>query len=176
MSETTATDTQQTAEYEHLRRKRKETEGTIELAEVVDVWVGETEVVCRFQFDWAGDPIRRTYDLDDDRDIAKLETLCETNGLDFEQLPHLEGTLLELRYTGSRWEPTATDAYTKNEGTLIETFRAECHLLAREIASSPAFVRNGIERIRGLSMTQTIIAVLLVKKLIIIALLAYVML
>ncbi len=57
----------------------------VELAEIVDVWVGESELVGRFQFDWATNAIQRRYGLNSDRDIAKVERLCEANGLQFEQ-------------------------------------------------------------------------------------------
>mgnify|MGYP006295252789 CR=1 FL=1 len=173
MSEATTTETTQPSEYEHLHRKRKETEGTVELADVADVWVGDSEVVCRFRFEWATDPVRRAYDLDSDRDVARLERLCETNGLAFEQVTHLEGSFVELTYTGSAWVPTAEAAYTEGEGGAIETFRAESRLLVRELATAPAFLRRGVERARSLTMTQTVIAVVLVKKVAIVALLAY---
>ncbi|EMA06859.1 hypothetical protein SAMN05443574_105289 [Haloarcula vallismortis] len=163
-------------EYEHLHRKQKETAGTVELAELTDVWVGESELVCRFQFDWATAPIQRRYDLNSDRDIAKIERLCEANGLQFEQASHLEGALIELEYTGSQWLPRPEAAYTDGEGATAETFRAECRLLFDELAQSPAFVRRGIERIRDLSTTQLIIGVILVKKIAIIALLAHLLL
>jgi len=169
-------ESQQTAEYEHLRRKRKETEGTVELADVVDVWVGEHEVVCRFCFEWWNEPVRRTYELDTDRDVARLERLCAANGFDFEQVGHLDGTLVELTYTGSEWVPTAEAAYTESEGTPLETFRAESRLLVRELATAPAVARRGVERVRGLTMTQTIIGVVLVKKVVIVALLVYLLL
>lgn len=168
--------TESPAEYEHLNRKRKETAGTVELAEVVDVWVGESELVCRFQFDWATDTIQRRYDLNSDRDIARVERLCEANGLQFEQVTHLEGSLVELEYTGSQWLPRPEAAYTEGEGSAVETFQAECRLLVRELAQSPAFLRRGIQRVRGLSTTQMIIGVILVKKIAIIALLAHLLL
>ena len=172
MSETATTDTA-ASDYEHLRRKRKETDGTVELGEVVDLWVGEHEVVCRFGFEWTSERIRRRYDLDSDRDVARLEALCEANGLAFEQATHLEGTLVELTYTGEAWVPTAEAAYTDGEGGAVETFRAEGRLLVRELATAPAVVRRGVERLGELTMTQTIIAVVLVKKVAIVALLAY---
>ncbi|MBX0287789.1 hypothetical protein [Haloarcula salinisoli] len=176
MSEVTTTEDGSASDYEHLRRKRKETEGTAELAEVVDVWIGEHEVVCRFGFDWTSERVCRRYDLDSDRDVARLESLCETNGFDFEQAAHLEGTLVELAYTGDEWVPTAEAAYTDGEGGAVETFRAESRLLVRELATAPAVLRRGIERVRGLTMTQTIIGVVLVKKVAIVALLAYLLL
>jgi len=175
MSETTTTDAA-ASDYEHLRRKRKETEGTVELAEVVDVWVGEHEVVCRFGFEWTSERVRRGYDLDSDRDVARLEALCEANGLAFEQVTHLEGSLVELTYTGDVWEPTAEAAYSEDQGGAAETFCAESRLLVRELATAPAIVRRGVERARELTMTQTIIAVVLVKKVAIVALLAYLLL
>jgi len=168
--------TESPAEYEHLHRKRKETAGTVELAEIVDVWVGESELVCRFQFDWATDAIQRRYDLNSDRDIAKVERLCEANGLQFDQASHLEGSLVELEYTGSQWLPRPEAAYTDGEGSAAETFRAEWRLLVDELAQSPAFIRRGIERVRALSTTQLIIGVILVKKVAIIALLAHLLL
>jgi len=164
------------SEYEHLKRKRKETTGTVELAEVADVWVGDDQIVCRFRFDWATDPIRRTYDLDSDRDVARLERLCEASGFSFEQVTHLEGALVELEYTGTEWLPTPEAAYTDGQGSALETFRAEWRLLVREVAHSPAFLRRGIQRLRGLSTTQWIIVVILVKKIAIVALLAHLLL
>lgn len=169
-------ESQRTADYEHLRRKRKETEGTEALADVVDVWVGERQVVCRFGFEWTSERVRRSYDLDSDRDVARLEALCETNGLAFEQAAHLEGSLVEVTYTGEAWVPTVEVAYTGGEGGAVETFRAESRLLVRELATAPAVVRRGVERVRRLTMTQTIIGVVLVKKVVIVALLAYLLL
>jgi hypothetical protein len=169
-------ESQQTPAYEHLRRKRAETEGATELAEVVDVWVGETEVVCRFGFEWTSERIRRTYDLDSDRDVARLEAVCETNGLAFEQAAHLEGSFVELTYTGEAWMPTAEAGYTDGGGTATETFRAESRLLLRELAAAPAALRRGVERLRGLTMTQTIVGVVLVKKVAIISILAFLLL
>jgi len=49
-------------------------------------------------------------------------------------------------------------------------------LLVDELAQSPAFLRRGIERVRGLSTTQLIIGVILVKKVAIIVLLAHLLL
>ena len=172
MSETVTADAT-ASDYEHLRRKRKETEGTVELAEVVDVWVGESEVICRFGFEWTSERVRRSYDLDSDRNVARLEALCEANGFTFEQATHLEGALVELGYTGDEWVPTAEAAYTDGEGSAVETFRAESRLLVRELATAPAIVRRGVRRVRGLTMTQTVIGVVLVKKVAIVALLAY---
>ena len=176
MSEVTTTEKARPSDHEHLRRKRKETEGTVELAEVVDVWVGEDQVVCRFGFEWTSDRVRRAYDLDSDRDVARLEALCETNGFAFEQVSHLDGSLVELTYTGESWVPSAEAAYTDGEGGAVETFRAESRLLIRELATAPAFLRRGVERLRGLTMTQTIIGVVLVKKVAIVALVAYLLL
>ncbi|WP_284009913.1 hypothetical protein [Haloarcula pelagica] len=175
-SASTSTAVTDTDEYEHLRRKRKETQGTVELAEVVDVWVGTDEVVLRCRFDWATEPTRLGYDLNSDRGVARLERLCESNGLAFEQADHLEGSLVELQYSGQRWVPTAEAGYEQGQGSVGETFRAELELLARELAGSPAILRRGVRRVRSLSMTQTIIAVVLVKKLLIVALIAYLLL
>ena len=175
MSETTTVEGE-TGDYEHLRRKRKETEGTIELAEVANVWVGDSEVVVRFGFEWTSERVRRAYDLDSDRDVARLESLCEANGFAFEQVAHLDGALVELRDTGEAWVPTAEAAYTDGEGGAVETFRAESRLLVWELATAPAVLRRGVERARSLTMTQTIIAVVLVKKVIIVALLVYILL
>jgi hypothetical protein len=176
MTDTPSVSATDTDEYEHLRRKKKETQGTVELADIVDVWVGTDEVVVRCRFDWAAEPTRLSYDLHSDRGIARLERLCETNGLAFEQVDHLEGSLVELQYSGQRWVPTAEAGYEQGQGSIAETFRAELGLLARELAGAPAIVRRGIRRVRDLSMTQTIIAVLLVKKLLIVALIAYLVL
>jgi len=163
-------------EYAHLRRKRAETEGTVELAAVTDVAVDPATVTVECRFDWGGEPLRLAYDLDDDRDVARLERLCETNGLAFEQVGHLDDTLLELRYTGSRWVPAVETGYVEEDGSAVETFRAECRLLVRELAGAPGVVRRGVRRLRDLSLTQTIIGVVLVKKVIIVALLAYLLL
>jgi len=169
-------ESQRTADYEHLRRKRTETEGTTELAEVVDVWVGESELVCRFGFEWTSERITHRYHLDSDRDVARLEALCETNGLAFEQATHLEESFVELTYTGEEWVPTAEAAYPDGEGSAVETFQAEARLLVRELATSPAVLRRGVKRLRGLTTTQTIIGFVLVKKVAIVALLAYLLL
>ncbi|MDS0282315.1 hypothetical protein [Haloarcula onubensis] len=120
--------------------------------------------------------VPRRYDLDSDRDVARLEALCRANGLAFEQVAHLEGALVELRYTGEAWVPTAEAAYTDGEGSAVETVLAEARLLVRELAAAPAAVRRGVERVRDLTLTQTIIAVVLVKKVVIVALLAYLLL
>jgi hypothetical protein len=160
--------------YEHLRTKKKETEGTVELAEIVGVDVGETDLVCRCRFDWRPDPVELCYDLDDDRDVARLERLCEANGLTFEQAPHLEGALVELAYTGDRWVPDVETGYVKDAGSPAETFRAEFALLVEQVATAPASVRRGVEWVRGLSTTQALIGAILVKKLLVVALVAYI--
>lgn len=159
--------------YEHLRTKKKETEGTVELAEIVGVDVGETELVCRCRFDWRPDPVELVYDLDDDRDVARLERLCEANGLAFEQAAHLKGALVELAYTGGRWVPEVETGYVEDAGSPVETFLAELRLLLEQVATAPASVRRGVEWVRGLSTTQALIGAILVKKLLVVALIAY---
>jgi len=159
--------------YAHLRTKKKETQGTVELAEVVGVAVGESELVCQCRFDWRPDPVDIVYDLDDDRDVARLERLCEANGLTFEQAPHLEGALVELAYTGERWVPDVETGYVEETGTPAETFRAELSLLLARVATAPASAGRGVEWVRGLSTTQALIGALLVKKLLVVALVAY---
>lgn len=91
-------------------------------------------------------------------------------------MSHLEGTPIEVTYTGSEWVPTAHLDVVEGEGSLWGTFKIECHLLARSLAQSPAILRRGIQSLRDLSTQQAIIGVVLVKKVIIIVLLAAVLL
>ena len=172
-STTTATERSPSADYEHLRRKRKERRGTVERATVTDVWIGEDEVVLRLGFEWTTETVRLAYDLDDDREVCQLEALAESRGFAFEQIGHLESTQVEVVYTGEEWIPTAHESYVEGEGSLRDTFRTELRLLARELARSPAVLRGAIQRVRSLSLQQTIVAVVLVKKLLIVALLAW---
>ncbi|WP_225335097.1 hypothetical protein [Halomicrobium urmianum] len=170
---TTTTERPPSSDYEHLRRKRKQCRGTVERATVRDVWVGEDQVVLRLGFEWTTEAVRLTYDLDDDRDVCQLEALAESEGFDFEQVGHLESTQVEVVYTGNRWVPTAHESYVEGQGSPVETFRTELRLLARELARSPALLRGVVQRVRSLSLQQTIIAVVLFKKLLIVALLAW---
>ncbi|WP_226010963.1 hypothetical protein [Halomicrobium salinisoli] len=164
---TSTTERSPSSDYEHLRRKRKERRGTVERATVRDAWIGEDEVVLRLGFEWTTETARLTYDLNDDRDVCQLEALAESQGFDFEQVGHLESTGLEVVYTGDRWVPTAHESYVEGRGSPVETFRTELRLLARELARSPAVLRGAVQRVRAMSLQQTIIAVVLFKKLVI---------
>jgi len=164
------------SQYEHLRAKRKEKQGNVERARVRDVHVGESEVALRATFEWSSETLRFAYDLDDDRDVLKLEALTEASGFDFEQVSFLEGEDLPVVYTGSEWVPEAHVAYVEGEGSAGETFRTELRLLVRELARSPKLVRRLVRASRTLSTKQIIVAVVLVKKLIVVALLAWLLL
>lgn len=152
------------AEYEHLARKKRERRGNVEETTVTDVYVGEREVVLRGEFDWAGGGVRISYDLDDDRDVGKLEALTADAGFAFEQVGHLEGSRIEVVCTGADagWVPTAHESYVDGRGSIGETFRTELSLLARELARSPRLVSRGIRGVRTLSLQQVIIAVIIV--------------
>jgi hypothetical protein len=163
-------------EYERLRAKKKERQGNTERAEVRDVFVGESRVVLTTGFDWTADTERFAYDLDDDRDVLKLEALAESNGFDFEQVSFLEGETLAVVYTGSEWVPEAHVDYVEGEGSAWETFRTELRLLGREIARSPKVVRRLVRLSRTMTTKQLVIAVIVVKKLIIVAMLAWLLL
>lgn len=173
MSQSTTTERGLDSEYEHLRRKRAERRGNVETATVADVSVGESEAVLRLSAPWAPEGVRLSYDLDDDRDVCKLEALTDRRGFDFEQLPHLEGLDLEVVYTGEAWVPTAHEAYVEDRGSLGETFRTELRLLARELARSPRYLRRAVRWVRSLTTQQAIVGAVLLKKLLIVALLAW---
>ncbi|MFC4447907.1 hypothetical protein [Halorussus aquaticus] len=163
-------------EYERLRTKKKERRGNAEQAEVRDVFVGENRVVLRVGFDWTADTRRLVYDLDDDRGVLKLEALAESNGFDFEQVSFLEGETLSVVYTGEEWVPEAHVSYVEGEGPVAETFLTELRLLARELARSPKALRRLVRVSRTLTTKQLVIAVIIVKKLIIVALIAWLLL
>lgn len=165
-----------TSEYERLRTKKKQRQGNAEQATVTDVFVGEDQVVLTAGFDWTSDTERFPYDLDDDRDVLKLEALADSKGFDFEQVSFLEGEPLEVVYTGSEWVPEAHVAYVEGEGSASETFRTELRLLVREMARTPGILRKFVQLSRSMSTKQWIVAVILVKKVIIIALIANMML
>ncbi|WP_162224559.1 hypothetical protein [Halorussus amylolyticus] len=164
------------AEYEHLRTKKKERQGNEEHAEVRDVFVGEDEVSLALAFEWTTGTERLTYDLGDDRDVLKLEALAASHGFEFEQIGFLEGETLPVVYTGSEWTPTVHRGYAEGEGSVSETFTTELRLLARELARSPKILRRLVELSRTMSTKQLILAVIIVKKLIIIALIAWLLL
>lgn len=170
------TDERGASEYERLRTRKKERQGNTERAEVRDVFVGPDSVVLTVGFEWTTDTERFAYDLDDDRDVLKLEALAETNGFDFEQVSFLEGETLEVVYTGSEWVPEAHVAYVEGEGSARETFATELQLLVRELARSPKVLRRLVRGSRTMTTKQLVIAVVVVKKLIIVALLAWLLL
>jgi hypothetical protein len=171
----TATDETPT-EYEHLRSKKKERQGNAERGTVRDVFVGERQVVLTVAFPWTTDTERFVYDLNADRDVLKLEALAESNGFDFEQVSFLEGETLSFVYTGDEWVPEAQMAYVEGEGSASATFLTELRLLARELARSPKFLRRLVRLSRTMTTKQAVIAVVLVKKLIIVALVAWLVL
>ena len=163
-------------EYERLRTKKKERRGKSEPAEIRDVFVGPDEAVLTLAFDWTADTERLAYDLDDDRDVLQLESLAESEGFDFEQLSFLEGQRIRVVYTGSEWVPEAHLAAVEGAGSAGETFRTELRLLARELARSPKLLRRLIRLSRTMTTRQLIVAVVIVKKLVIVALLAWLLL
>lgn len=165
--------TEPVSEYEHLTTKKRQQQGNTELAEVTEVSVGTQTVVLTARFDWRGEEIRLRYDLDDDRDVLKLESLTESAGFDFEQVSFLEGESIEVTYTGREWVPSAQQAHVEGGGPAIETFRTELRLLARELARLPNVPRRGIRAARTASTQQTIIGVILFKKVLIVVLLAW---
>ncbi|WP_049970614.1 hypothetical protein [Haladaptatus cibarius] len=161
-----------TEKYELLTARQKERDGNTETATVEHVYVSNEQVVLTLAFDWTTDSKRLVYELDDDRDVRKLESLTDDHGFEFAQIGHLEGLSLTVRYTGHGWVPISTLAYTDGEGSVTETFRTELELLARELARSPGYLRRFVTWARSLSMKQTVIAVIIVKKIIVIALVA----
>ncbi|WP_276302026.1 hypothetical protein [Halorussus lipolyticus] len=163
-------------EYERLRTKKKERRGNAERAEIRDVFVGERRVVLTLGFDWTTDTERSAYDLDSDRDVLKLEDLAESNGFDFEQVSFLEGEDISVVYTGDEWVPKAHVEYVEGEGSAGQTFVTELRLLGRELARSPKVLRRLVRVSRTMTTKQLVIAVIVVKKLIIVALLAWLLL
>jgi hypothetical protein len=163
-------------EYAHLRTKRAEREGNVEEAVVEDVFVGSDRVTLSLSFEWTDEGYRIRYDLDDDRDVLNLETLAEANGFEFEQVGHMEGVRIEVAYTGREWVPTAHPNGVEGQGSIAATFKTELRLLGKELARTPGLLRGGIRGVRSLSTKQAIVAVVLVKKVAIVALLAYLLL
>ncbi len=164
------------AEYEHLRRKKKERKGNAEEATVRDVFVGQSQVVLTVAFPWTTDTERLVYDLDSDRDVLKLEALAESKGFDFEQVSFLDGENLSVVYTGGEWVPEAQIEYVEGEGSASSTFLTELRLLGRELARSPKFVRRLVRLSRTMTTKQAVIAVILVKKIIVIGLVVWLLL
>jgi hypothetical protein len=129
--------TTSTEEYELLTAKQKERERNTETATVEGVRVTRAQVNLSLTFDWTADSTRLVYDLDDERDVRKLEALADEHGFEFAQVGHLEGLSIPVRYTSRGWVPTTYLAYTEGEGTLSETVRTELELFGREIARTP---------------------------------------
>jgi len=163
-------------EYERLRTKKKERRGNAERAAVRDVFVGEDQVVLRVGFEWTTDAERLVYDLDSDRDVLELEALAESKGFEFEQVSFLEGETISVVYTSDEWVPEAHVEYVEGEGSASETFLTELHLLGRELARSPKALRRLVRVSRTMTTKQLVIGVIVVKKLIIVALLAWLLL
>jgi hypothetical protein len=163
-------------EYERLRATKKRRRGNEEQATVRDVFVGEERVVLTVSFEWTTETERLTYDLTDDRDVLRLEALAESRGFEFEHLSLLDGERLPVVATGSGWVPTAHRGFAPDEGSVRETFVTECRLLARELAQSPGVLRRLVRVGRTMTTRQLIIAVIVVKKLVIVALVAWLVL
>jgi hypothetical protein len=163
-------------EYERLRTKKKERRGNAERAAVRDVFVGEDRVVLRVGFEWTSDTERLAYDLDSDRDVLELEALAESKGFEFEQVSFLEGEAISVVYTGDEWVPEAHVEFVEGEGSAGETFLTELRLLGRELARSPKALRRLVRVSRTMTTKQLVIGVIVVKKLIIVALLAWLLL
>ncbi len=161
------------SEYEHLTTKKRQRQGNTELAQVTDVSVGTRTVVLTARFDWRAEAVRFRYDLNDDRDVLQLESLAESAGFEFEQVEFLEGETVEVTYTGDEWVPSAHAAHVEGSGSAVETFRTELRLLGRELARLPNLPRRAIRTLRTATTQQTIIGVILVKKLLIVVLLAW---
>jgi len=161
------------SEYEHLTTKKRERRGNTELAAVTDVSVGRETVVVTARFDWRADEVRFRYDIEDDRDVLQLESLTESAGFDFEQVAFLEGETIEVTYTGGEWVPSAHAAHVEGGGSAAETFRTELRLLARELARLPNVPRRAVRAVRTASTQGTIVGVILVKKVLVVALLAW---
>lgn len=163
-------------EYERLRDRKKRRRGNEERAEVRDVFVGDDRVALTLGFEWTTDTDRLAYDLTDDRDLLRLEALAESRGYEFEQLSFLEGERLPVVATGDGWTPTAHRGYAPDGGSVRETFVAELRLLARELARAPGALRWLVRVGRTMTTRQLIIAVIVVKKLVIVALVAWLVL
>lgn len=164
---------QTVSEYEHLTTKKRELQGNEELATVTDVAVRPGAVTITARFDWGGESVRFRYDLDDDRDVLQLESLVDSLGFEFEQVEFLENERIEVTYTGDEWVPAAHDGQVSAHGSATETFKTELQLLARELARLPNLPRRAVRAARTASTQQTIIGVILVKKVLILALLAW---
>jgi hypothetical protein len=165
-----------TEEYELLTAKQKERQGNTETATVQNVRVTRTQVSLSLTFDWTADSTRLVYDLDDERDVRKLEALTDEHGFEFAQVGHLEGLTVPVRYTSQGWVPMTYLAYTEGEGSISETFRTELELFGRELAQTPGFLRRFVAWVKSLSTKQLVIGVIIVKKLLIIAILVGVVL
>ncbi|WP_134669715.1 hypothetical protein [Halorussus marinus] len=163
-------------EYERLRASKKRRTGNEEVATVRDVFVGEERVVLTLGFEWTTDTERLAYDLADDRDVLKLEALAESQGFEFEHVSFLEGERLPVVATEGGWVPSAHRGYAPDEGSVRETFVTECRLLARELAQTPGVFRRLVRIGRTMTTRQLIIAVIVVKKLLIVALVAWLVL
>jgi hypothetical protein len=163
-------------EYERLRTKKKERRGNTERAAVRDVFVGERQLVLTVEFEWTTDTERLVYDLDSDRDVLELERLAESKGFDFEQVSFLEAEEIPVVYTGDEWVPEAHVEYVEGEGSMGQTFLTELRLLGRELARSPKVLRRLVRVSRTMTTKQLVIGVIIVKKLIIVALVAWLLL
>lgn len=168
------------SEYEHLRTKRKERRGNAERATVRDVLVGADRVVLALEFAWTTGAERVEYDLDDDRDVLELEALAESKGFAFEQLGFLEGETLEAVYTGSAWIPNVRRAYAGERAEASEPTTSDTDLRPGGPPTRPARIPESLRRLtqtaRTMTTTQLLVAVIIVKKLIIVAMLAWLLL
>ncbi|ODR81339.1 hypothetical protein BG842_16420 [Haladaptatus sp. W1] len=163
--------TTSTEEYELLTAKQKERHGNTETATVQDVRVSRAQVSLTLSFDWTADETRLVYDLDDARDVRKLEALTDEHGFEFAQVGHLDGLTVSVRYTSQGWVPTTHLPYTESDGSIAETFRTELELFGRELARTPGFLRRFVTWTNSLSTKQVIIGVIIIKKLLVVAVL-----
>jgi len=154
-------------EYEHLQSKKRERRGNVETGRVQEVHVGPHVTRITVGFAWTTDAVDLYYDLDDDRDVLKLDAIAEAKDLEFGQVGHLEGMDLEMKYTGENWVPVAHVAHVDGEGSAWETFRTELQLLARSIARSPRVLRSGVDRLKGLGSSDLLLGAVAVKKVIV---------
>ncbi len=154
-----------TSEYELLTSKQKEQPGNIETATVQGVSVSKTHVNLSLDFDWTADSTQLIYDLDDERDVRNLEAVTAEHGFEFAQVGYLEELPVTVRYTSDGWVPTAH--------SVSERSRFSPKFLVEHVRTS---VRRVVVRAKSLSVTQIIVGVILVKKLLVIAILVWLLL
>ena len=100
----------------------------------------------------------------------------DPDAAEFEQVSFLAGETLSVVYAGDEWVPEAHLAHAEGEGSARETFLTELRLLGRELARSPTALRRLVRASRTMTTKQLVIAVIVVKKLVIVALVAWLVL